>query len=84
MTGVTSDGRGTDDAPVTEALGGGEVEVGDGRIGLGCVENWGAQVGGSGVVHVSEGIGVFCLQHGTSAARAPGVSDVAVFVNRFG
>lgn len=84
MTGVTSDGRGPDDAPVAEALGGGKVEAGDRRVGLGRVENRGTQVGCRGVVHVSEGVGVFSLQHGTSAACAPGVSDVAVFVNRFG
>jgi len=84
MRGVTSDGWGPEDAPVAEPLGGGEVEVGDSCIGLGCVENRGAQVGGSRVIHVSKGIGVFSLQHGTSATCAPGVSDVAVFVNRFG
>lgn len=84
MTGVTSDGRGPDDAPVAEPLGGREVEVGDSRVGLRRVENRGAQVGGSRVVHVSEGVSVFSLQHGTSAACAPGVSDVAVFVDRFG
>lgn len=60
-TGVTSNGWGPDDAPVAECLGGGEVKVGDSCIGLGCVENWGTQVGGGGVVHVSEGVGVFSL-----------------------
>lgn len=84
MTGVTSDGWGPDDGPVAEPLGGGEVEVGDSRVGLGCIENRGAQVGSCGVVHVSEGIGVFSLEHGTSAACAPGVSDIAVFVDGFG
>lgn len=84
MTGVTSDGRGPDDAPVAEPLGGREVEVGNSCVGLGCVENWGTQVGSGGVVHMSEGVGVFSLQHGTSAACAPGVSDVAVLVNGFG
>lgn len=83
MTRVTSDGWGPEDAPVAEPLGGGEVEAGDGRVGLRCVENGGTQVGSGRVVHVSEGVGVFSLQHGTSATCAPGVSDVAVFVNRF-
>lgn len=84
VTGVTSDGWGPDDAPVAEPLRGREVEVGDSRVGLGCIENRGAQVGGGGVVHMSEGVGVFSLQHGSSATCAPGVSDVVVFVNGFG
>lgn len=84
VTGVTSDGWGPDDAPVAEPLGGGKVEVGDSRVGLGCVENRGTQVRGGGVIHVSKGVGVFSLQHGTSATCAPGISDVAVFVDGFG
>lgn len=84
MTGVTSNGRGPDDAPVAEPLGSREVEVGDGRVGMGCVENWGTQVGGGGVVHVSKGIGVLSLQHRASSTCASGVSDVAVLVDGLG
>lgn len=83
-TGVTSDGWGPDDAPAAEAFGGWEVEVGYGCIGLGCVEHWGTQVGGSRVVDMSKGIGIFSLQHGSSATRAPGISNIAVLVNGFG
>lgn len=82
--GFTSDGWGPDDTPAAEALGGWEVEVGYGCIGLGCVEHWGTQVGSSRVVDVAKGIGIFSLQHSSSAACAPGISNIAVLVNGFG
>lgn len=82
--GITSDRGGPEDAPAAEPLGGGEVQVGDGSVGLGCVEDRGAQVGGGGVVQVAQGVGVVALQHRCPATRAARVPHVAVLVHRLG
>lgn len=82
--GITSDGGGPEDAPVAKPLGSREVQVGDGSVGLGCVEDRGAQVGGGRVVEVAQGVGVVPLQHRGPAARAARVPHVAVLVHWLG